>query len=78
MDFQLVDTVATAILAYVQCHPQSADTAHGIHLWWIDWHDCIERPEVTLAALEHLESQGLMEQISIGNRQLWRKPRAID
>ncbi len=78
MDFQLVETVAAAILAYVRCRPQSADTVQGIHAWWIDWHGRIESPEVTEGALEHLERQGLMERVSIGNRLLWRQPRTID
>lgn len=77
MDSQLIEPVAAAILAYVQERPGSADTAEGIHTWWIDWHGCIESQQVTEQALEYLEKQCLMEKVSIGDRLLWRKPRQI-
>lgn len=78
MDSQLIESVAAAILAYVERRPQSADTVQGIHAWWIDWHGRIESPEVTERALEYLEQQGQMERVSVGNRLLWRRPRQSD
>jgi hypothetical protein len=78
MDSQAIELAAAAILNYLQQHPNSADTAEGIHAWWIDWDGCIESPLVTERALEYLEDQHLMERVSIGNRVLWRKPRQFE
>jgi len=75
MDSQIIESVAAAILAYVQEHSASADTVDGIHNWWIDWQGRIESPQVTERALELLEQQGLMEKVAVGNRLLWRRPR---
>ncbi|HZX31760.1 MAG TPA: hypothetical protein VFF03_10435 [Rhodocyclaceae bacterium] len=78
MDYQAIEQAAAAILNYVQQHPNSADTAEGIHAWWIDWEGRIESPLVTEQALEYLERQHLMERVSIGNRVLWRRPRQVE
>ncbi|WP_222846709.1 hypothetical protein [Chitinolyticbacter meiyuanensis] len=72
MDDALIDYVAQAICRYLQQRPASADTLEGVHAWWIEWPDLPEAPAVTLAALERLEQQGVVERRHIGNRELWR------
>jgi hypothetical protein len=64
-----------AIVHYVEARPESADTLEGIHHWWIQWPGAAESMAVTLAALEQLERDGLMQGIRVGNRDIWRRRR---
>jgi hypothetical protein len=63
------------IAHYVDARPDSADTLEGIHQWWIQWPGNAESMAVTLAALEQLERDGLMQGVRVGNRAIWRKRR---
>ena len=64
--------VADAILAYLARFPDSADTAEGIHQWWL-----VPRPpghtlELTVQALDLLTAEQVLESRAIGQRLLWR------
>ena len=63
------------ISQYVDARPDSADTLEGIHQWWIQWPGTAESMAVTLAALEQLERDGLMQGVRVGNRAIWRRRR---
>ncbi len=67
-----IQFAVSAIRQYISNRPNAADTAEGIHLWWINWPEPIPM-SVTLAALEILEKSNEMETIKIGNRTIWRK-----
>lgn len=75
MDEQLVAFAESAIRIYLGERPDSADTAEGIHRWWILWPGLPESPVVTQVALERLETSGEMESVNVGNQMLWRRPR---
>lgn len=64
-----------AIARYVEVRPDSADTLEGIHHWWIQWPGAAEPMALTLAALQQLERDGLMQAIRVGNRDIWRRRR---
>ena len=68
-----LDFAVQAILAYLQQRPDAADTLEGIHHWWISWPGPEESPAVTLAALEQLESRGMVTRVLLGQRSLWRR-----
>ncbi len=76
MDEQLVVFAENAIRVYLGERPDSADTAEGIHRWWILWPGLPESPVVTQIALERLESSGEMESFIVGYQMLWRRPRS--
>ncbi len=71
-----VQAVADAIKRYLELRPNSADTVEGIHCFWIDWERSQGSVSITQTALELLEQQGVVEQLAIGNRLIWRKKRA--
>ena len=76
MEENLNHFCANAIMSYLGAHPDSADTVEGIHQWWIRWPDIPESILVTAAALAQLERAGRIEKQRIGNREIWRLPRA--
>jgi hypothetical protein len=76
MEENLIQFAIDAITSYLTLHPGAADTIEGIHLWWIRWPNIPESILVTAAALEKLEQTGLIEHQSVGNRKIWRLPRA--
>ena len=56
--------------------PTAADTAEGIHAWWIDWPEPAPHRSTTEAALLRLQAQGVVEGVAVeGGRQIWRRPR---
>lgn len=67
-----------AISAYLAHHPMAADTAEGIHQYWIQWDGIPEMQHITEIALAQLEQDGLIEPIQIGGRLLWRRKRSGD
>jgi hypothetical protein len=71
-DADLVRFAANAILHYLQRHPGSADTAEGIHEWWIAWPDIPESILITCIALEQLEQEHKIEHSDVANRRIWR------
>lgn len=71
----LLRFVKDEIAHYVDARPESADTLEGIHQWWIQWPGAAESMSVTLAALEQLERDGLMQGVRLGNRDIWRRRR---
>jgi hypothetical protein len=75
MDKNSIQFAAHAILAYLQQHPESADTTLGVHQWWIAWPDLPESITVTAAALSQLEGAHLIERHRAGNHEIWRLPR---
>jgi hypothetical protein len=77
MEHNLILFAATQIRSYLETRPEAADTAEGIHHWWIQWPSVEETIVITQAALETLQQSGEMETISIGNSILWRRKRNI-
>jgi hypothetical protein len=71
-DEDLVRFAAAAILHYLQQHPDSADTAEGIHEWWIDWPGVPEPLLITCLALEQLGQENKIQQSGVANRRIWR------
>ena len=78
MDEKLLEFAVKAIIAHLHANPASADTAEGIHQWWIHWPTFPESIEVTFAALEQLEQSGFIEHLKVGNREIWRRPRTSE
>jgi hypothetical protein len=72
----LIAAAAQAIREYLTVRPCAADTAEGIHAYWIQWGESPEMIEVTEAALLELEQQGFVERAAAGNRLLWRRRHA--
>lgn len=72
MDEQLIQFACDSIKNYLHTSPTSADTAIGIHQWWIQWNDLPESILITTIALRRLEESGLLERRVIGNQELWR------
>jgi hypothetical protein len=60
---------------FIKAWPDSADSVDGIHQWWIQWLEPAESRAVTLAALEQLEREGVMEVIRLAELDLWRRRR---
>ncbi|MFZ6675466.1 hypothetical protein [Undibacterium sp. Xuan67W] len=75
MEEKLKQFASDAITSYLILHPDAADTIEGIHLWWIRWPTIPESILVTASALAKLEKAGLIENQSVGNRYIWRRPR---
>lgn len=74
-DEQLIAYAAAEITAWLSARPNSADTLEGIHRWWIRWPGPEEAITVTEAALHQLEDAGVLEQVRVGSRLLWRRRR---
>lgn len=72
MDQTAIDFAETAILGYLQHRPTSADTAEGVHHWWISWEGLPEHISVTECALARLRAAGRIECVRLGNREFWR------
>jgi hypothetical protein len=66
-------SIAQSIQAYLAVMPHAADTLEGIHNSWINWPGLHESFYVTEAALEYLERIGVVERITVGNREIWRR-----
>ncbi len=68
--------VAAVLRAYVLQRPGAADTFRGVSEWWLAG---LEPPATladTLAALELLEREGLLERIRVDDgAELWRRAR---
>lgn len=60
-----VESVAAAILKYLEAHPLAADTAEGVARWWLGPTD----PTVTVAqverALKLLESRRAVQRLTL-------------
>jgi hypothetical protein len=74
-DEEIINFAVLSIRQYLAAHRYSADTAEGIHLWWISWPDVQESTIVTTEALARLEKFGEIERVDVGNRRLWRQRR---
>lgn len=72
MELTAIDFAEHAIIGYLQQRPTSADTAEGIHYWWISWEGLPEHISVTESALARLRAAGKIENIRLGNRDVWR------
>jgi hypothetical protein len=69
-----VMAAAAAIRCYLSSRPQAKDSAEGIHQWWIAWDGGAPALiDVTAAALDHLEAEGVLERFQSGSRELWRR-----
>lgn len=65
-----IDSAARLIRAYLRQHLHSADTAEGVHLWWLG--GAVPRAAVDLA-LTQLAQAGELECLALGPRRLWRQ-----
>ena len=75
MDETLIQFAMNAIMLHLRQNPQSADTLEGIHSWWILWPDTQESILVTAEALSRLQETGLVETLTIAEREIWRLSR---
>jgi hypothetical protein len=56
--------------------PAGADTAQGIHTYWIGWGEPGPHWTTTREALQRLQQQGAVEQVQLEDgRDVWRKAR---
>lgn len=76
MNDDLVQFARAEIWRHVAEHPDSVDTLEGIHQWWIHWPGPGESLHITLAALEQLKLDGLMESRPVGQHLLWLRHRS--
>jgi hypothetical protein len=74
-DEQLITHAAAEITAWLAARPNSADTLEGIHRWWIRWPGPEEAISVTEAAVQRLLAAGLLEEVQVGSRLIWRRRR---
>lgn len=72
MQEQEQEFARNAIRSYLQARPASADTAEGIHHFWIRWPDAQPPLSLVLAVLESMRDAGEMESVNIGGRTIWR------
>jgi Fe2+ or Zn2+ uptake regulation protein len=67
------DVIRKEILAYLEAHPQSADTAEGIRDWWIgskEYHTTVERVR---RVLDRLVREGHVRRVKItGGSEVYR------
>lgn len=75
MDEALLLYAKGEIARYVAARPGCADTVEGVHQWWISWPGAAA-VAVTLAALQQLQCDGVVQGLRVGDRELWRRPRA--
>lgn len=69
-------SIADAIERYLLRHPAAADSEVGIAEWWLLEQGMRASLEDVRAALELLESQGVMEHVTLHDgRSLWRPTR---
>jgi hypothetical protein len=58
-----IHVLAERILRYLDAHPQAADTARGIHEWWVVKQVFSESLESVQIALDLLVERGLVERV---------------
>ena len=57
---EVVRAIAAEIERYLLQHPDAADSAAGIHAWWLSRVLAAEGEAALLAALERLEASGVV------------------
>jgi len=72
-DEQLVQFAMAEITQYLAARPSAADTAEGIHSFWIRWEGDLPPRQVTDKALANLEQNGMIESLHVGEREVWRR-----
>jgi hypothetical protein len=75
MQDQELEFARNAIRSYLQARPSSADTAEGIHQFWIRWPDVAPPLSLVLTVLEGMRDTGEVESINVGGRTIWRAAR---
>ncbi|BBB70085.1 hypothetical protein UNDYM_5832 [Undibacterium sp. YM2] len=75
MQDQELEFARSAIRSYLQTRPASADTAEGIHQFWIRWPDVAPPLSLVLTVLEGMRDTGEVESINVGGRTIWRAAR---
>lgn len=78
MNDELIEHVAAYIARYLERNPAAADTVEGVHAFWIGAQCAQDSIDVTQAALEYLLERGVIANVPIGNRVLWRATRDRD
>jgi len=74
-DDALTAAVADAVLRYLDANPNAADTAEGIHEWWLNRELASARKEQVRRALERLVAQGTLERrLLTGGQVLYASP----
>ncbi|WP_460036182.1 hypothetical protein [Methylothermus subterraneus] len=70
-----IQAIAAEIEAYLERHPQAADTLEGIRDWWLSSRS--GSPEEIQRALERLIRRGRVEKYRLANgRILFRRPKS--
>lgn len=74
-DKRIVQTAA-AIQQYVLDHPGCADTAMGVHQWWLNGTEDEDAMALTAEALAYLEEAGVLQQVPMRRQPVWRARQA--
>lgn len=64
-----LDEVASAVLRYLDGHPDAADTVDGIAKWWLPPPWCVDTRTVQ-CALRRLAAQGALRRRILADRQV--------
>jgi hypothetical protein len=69
---ELDDAMRTELLSYLSEHPSAMDSLEGVVEWWLPRQQVRNAVERVARALEVLTREGLIEQVSDGERVLYR------
>ncbi len=72
MEHERIMAIAREIEAYLQHHPEAADSAEGIARWWLARQRIHYELSLVEAALEHLRRQGVVAAEAGGENLLYR------
>jgi hypothetical protein len=78
-DDALVQELSAEIRAYLDAHPEAADTLDGIVQWWIVHQRFLRGVQAAGRALDELVAQGVLEKIRTADgRDIFRARRTPD
>jgi len=62
-----MEAVAAAIVDYVRAHPMAADSADGVHRWWMGAQHARPGLDVVESALELLVERRVLRRLPLGD-----------
>ena len=62
-----MEAVAAAIVDYVHAHPRAADSADGVHRWWIGGQHAGPGLDVVESALDLLVERHVLRRLPLGD-----------
>lgn len=66
-DYKILFDIQSEVLAYLDDHPNAADTADGIRQWWLFQRMALYSQDKVLKALDQLKDTGLLEARKLGD-----------